>query len=118
MQLKKVTLKKVSVNREKKTIGIQIDTARGEMWFNNFLTARTSQLNSGETIWVYLFEQEYQGKKYPKFKLPSLDHLLTNNLNQTKELEKAFNGTATQSPNMSNPVDPNGQGINVDEINF
>lgn len=79
MYLKTVTLKGVN-NSKEKTTGILIDTTKGEMWINAWKTPRTETLNVGETIQIWYYQEEYEGKKYDKFRLPSLDHLLTSKL--------------------------------------
>lgn len=58
--------------------GLLIDTPTGEEWVNGFGNARTQALQKGETIYIELYEEEYNGKTYKKFRLPSLDHLLAN----------------------------------------
>ena len=81
MELRKVTLAGVNNPKDKITCGILINTSRGEEWANGWASARTKNLNKGETILVHLYEEEYQGKNYLKFTLPSLDHLFAELIN-------------------------------------
>lgn len=76
MHYKVVTIRGLNLSKDKPTCGILIDTKQGELWFNAFRTPRMEQLNKGETIAVWLYQEEYQGKMMNKFKLPSIDHLL------------------------------------------
>lgn len=129
MQLRLVTLKGINNPKDKKTCGILIDTARGEEWVNGWQSARTQALNKGETIKVWLYEEEYQGKKYLKFKLPSLDALMATGGEDrsAQQTAQAFNGTvvdqgmksmAVEDQNVSNPVNEGEQGIRVEDISF
>jgi len=76
MQLRTVTLKGINNPKDKSTCGILVDTARGEEWANGWQSERTQALNKGETIQVHLYEEEYDGKMWLKFKLPSIDALM------------------------------------------
>lgn len=82
--MQKVTIKGVNHKDVQKkdgsgvftTCGLLIDTPTGEEWVNGFGNARTQALQKGETIYIELYEEEYNGKTYKKFRLPSLDCLL------------------------------------------
>ena len=79
MTLKTVTLKAIN-NAKEKTTGIMIEGKNGDIWLNGWKNSRTEALNTGETIQIWYYREEYEGKTYDKFKLPSIDHLLTNKL--------------------------------------
>lgn len=87
--MKLVTKEIKGINLKDKTVGILIDSNNGEQWVNGFRTARTDQLNKGETIQLWVYQEEYQGKMYTKFRLPSLDHIICSNKVQ-QELESNF----------------------------
>jgi len=81
--MQKITIKGVNHKDVQKkdggtfqTCGILIDTTEGEVWVNGFGSPRTQALQKGETIYVELYDEEYNGKVYKKFRLPSLDCLL------------------------------------------
>lgn len=84
MQLRRITLKAVNHQKEKQT-SILIDTARGEEWATAWKTGRTDQLNKGETIDAFFYMEEYNGKQYLKFKLPSIDHLFASLVTPPKQ---------------------------------
>lgn len=77
MKLISVTLKGVNNPKDKQTCGILVDGKEGEVWLNGWQDARTRALNKGETIQIFYYEEEYNGKMWKKFRLPSLDFLLT-----------------------------------------
>lgn len=101
MHLKKIDIKGVNNPKDKKTCGILIQSKSGEdMWVNGWQSHRTQQLNKGESIYVFLYQEEYKGKNYWKFKLPSIDHLLAMKESsvtkkEAEELTKDFGGKAT-----------------------
>lgn len=122
MNLRKVTLKAVSIKPDKPTASILIDTRRGEEWASGFINPRTKGLNKGETVYVHLFESEYNGKKYLNFELPSIDHLLALMIEQDaqKAVSQAFQ--APSEPTNTEPfIDGYGQEQNpvkVEDIPF
>lgn len=119
MQYKVVTIKGLNLTKEKPTCGILIETARGELWFNAFRTPRMEQLNKGETIGVWLYEEEYNGKKQNKFKLPSIDHLVQQISQQTGWTPSESPAPVAQKPVVAKPIyDQDTQDINVDDIPF
>ena len=79
MTLKTITLKAVN-NAKEKVTGIMIEGKNGDLWLNGWKNSRTEALNTGETIQIWYYREEYEGKTYDKFRLPSIDHLLTNKL--------------------------------------
>lgn len=79
MYLKTVTLKAVN-NAKEKITGIMIQGKEGDMWLNAWKNPRTEALNIGETIQIWYYQEEYEGKTYDKFRLPSIDHLLANKI--------------------------------------
>lgn len=83
--MQKITIKGVNHKEVQKkdgsvflTCGILTDLNGKEEWINGYGNARTQALNKGESIFLDIYEEEYNGKVYKKFRLPSLDHIIAN----------------------------------------
>lgn len=99
MQLKKVKIEGLNNNKEKNTCGLMIKDKNGQdQWINGWSDVRTKALNKGEEIYLWLYQEEYNGKQYWKFRLPSLDHLLATAGKEVtlQEAAKAVGGTIVE----------------------
>lgn len=118
MQYKVVTIKGLNLTKDKPTCGILIDTAKGELWFNGWRTPRMEQLNKGETITVWLYQEEYNGAMQNKFKLPSIDHLLQQMTQQMGWTPSEKAAPVAPKPVAAKPPVDDTNDIRVEDIPF
>jgi len=108
------------VNSEKKTsrqgneytsVGIKIES-KPDTWINGFGNAQTANWNVGDEFELDIYQEEYNGKMYWKFKLPKTGEALVE-LNQRVEcLEESVNALLRAvKPDMGAKEAPVGDGV-------
>lgn len=117
MQLIKTEIKGLNFNKEKNTFGLLVSLNEKETWLNGWASSRTSELNKGETVYLWVFEEEYNGKTYLKFRLPSIDFLLGRDGEDKKYTKEDFIPQVV-SPTQSPGNEEEKSEIKVEDIPF
>ena len=108
------------VNSEKKTsakgneytlVGIKIES-KPNTWINGFGNAQTAKWNVGDEFELDIYEEEYNGKMYWKFKLPKTGEALVELTKRLDAVEDSVNALLRAvKPDMGVKQAPVGDGV-------
>ena len=81
-----------------------------EVWINGFGNSETKTWNTGDTVDVEIYDEEYQGKTYKKFKTLDKTDVVIEKMNQLNERlvkveEYCFGGVAIYTPTAPVPTE-------------
>ncbi len=85
------------------SVGIKIES-KPDTWINGFGNAQTANWQEGDEFELDIFEEEYNGKMYWKFKLPKTGEALVDLTKRVECLEESVNALLKVVPGAVVPI--------------